>query len=99
MKSRATNHMCMSFHRKSYVCIHVFNQSRPVLLVSREDGDWCFLCGDVHPDSAEHYRVVGMGHVVEQDPSLESVMDLLPNEEVERIAVGEGWVRTNLDPM
>lgn len=87
-----------SFHQKSYVCIHVFDRSRPVLLVSREDGDWCFLCGDVHPDSGEYYRVVGLGHVVEQDPLLRSVLDLLPNEEAERIAVGERWIRTNLEP-
>ena len=89
----------MSFHQKSYVCIHVFDRSRPVLLVSRPDGDWCFLCGDVHPDSAEHYRVVGMGHVIEQDLSLKAVIDLLPNEEAERSAVGERWIRTGLDPV
>ena len=85
------------FHQKSYVCIHVFDQSRPVLLVSREDGDWCFLCGDVHPDSADYYRVVGLGHVVERDPSLSSVLDLSPNEEAERVAVGDRWIRTNLE--
>jgi len=87
-----------SFHQKSYVCIHVFDQSRPVLLVSREDGDWCFLCGDLHADSADYYRVVGLGHVVERDPSLNSILDLSPNEEAERVAVGERWIRTNREP-
>ena len=85
-------------HQKSYVCIHVFDNSRPVLLVSREDGDWCFLCGDTHPQSADHYRVVGLGHVVERDPSLRTILDLLPNEEAERSAVGGAWIRTNLLP-
>lgn len=87
-----------TFHQKAYVCVHVFDQSRPVLLVSREDGDWCFLCGDVHPDSADHYRVVGRGHVVYRDFSLSSILDLLPNEEAERVAIGEPWIRTVLKP-
>lgn len=87
-----------SFHQKSYVCIHVFDQSRPVLLVSRDDGSWCFLCGDLHPDSADHYRVVGLGHVIERDPSLGSILDLLPGEEAERAAIGERWIRTTVQP-
>ena len=45
-----------------------------------------------------YYRVVGLGHLVEHDPSLKSVLDLSPNEEAERIAVGERWIRTNLEP-
>lgn len=87
-----------SFDQKSYVCIHVFDQSRPVLLVTREDGDWCFLCGDLHPESADYYRVVGLGHVVARDQSLNSILDLSPNEEAERVAVGERWIRTNQEP-
>ena len=82
-----------AFHLKSYVCIHVFEQTRPVLLVSRPDGDWCFLCGDVHPDDASAYRVVGLEHVVERDPSLEDVLDLAPGHEAERRVPGEAWVR------
>ena len=37
---------------KSYVCIEVFEGQRPVLYVTRSDGDWCFLCGEEHPDDA-----------------------------------------------
>jgi hypothetical protein len=87
-----------NFHQKSYVCIHVFDQSRPVLLVSRDGGSWCFLCGHLHPDSAEHYRAVGLGHVIERDASLGSILDLLPNEEAQRAASGERWIRTNMQP-
>src|SRR4051812_23851699 len=37
-----------SYHDKAYVCVHVFDSSRPILLVSRSGGDWSFLCGAVH---------------------------------------------------
>ncbi len=84
-------------HVKSYVCVHVFDLQRPVLYVTRPDGDWCFLCGsDDHPDDASAYRVVGLGHAVERDPSLAEVMNLEPNEEAERDEVGSAWVRTAL---
>lgn len=90
------NYEKIDFHQKAYVCIHIFEKVKPVLLVSREDGDWCFLCGDTHPDDASFYRVVGIGHVIEQNPDLESILDLLPNEEAERVAPGEPWIRTDL---
>ena len=80
-------------HHKAYVCSHVFDQSRPVLLVSRPDGDWCFLCGDNHPNDASAYKVVGIGHVFAQDPSLMQVRDLPSHWDAERRKVGEPWVR------
>lgn len=86
----------LNFHKKAYVCIHVFESAKPVLLVNRSDGDWCFLCGDEHPDDPAYYRVVGIGHVFEQDPSLEAVSDLAPEEEAERVAPGEPWIRVDL---
>lgn len=60
---------------KSCICIHVFEGSGPVRLISRGDGDWCFLCGADHDDDASSYRVVGIGHVLENDPSLRSELD------------------------
>ena len=81
---------------KSYVCIEVFNGERPVLLVSREDGDWCFLCGDGHPDDAAFYRVVGIGRPIGDDPTLVEVLDLGSDEEAERVEVGAAWTRSSL---
>jgi len=86
----------IDFHQKAYVCIHIFEQTKPVLLVSREDGDWCFLCGESHPNDASSYRVVGFGHVIELDAQLKNVLDLKPDEEAERSAPGEPWIRTTL---
>lgn len=85
-------------HHKSYVCNHVFDQTRPILLVSRPDGDWCFLCGESHPQDASAYKVAGIGHVLDQDPSLLQLSDLPPNWGAERKGVGEEWVRSQFDP-
>jgi hypothetical protein len=74
----------------------VFANEKPVLLVSRADGDWCFLCGDEHPDDAAYYKVVGIGHVFEGDKNLEALLDLAPDEEAERMAPGCPWIRTDL---
>lgn len=84
------------FHTKSYVCIEVFEKTKPVLLVSRLDGDWCFLCGDGHPESADAYRVAGIGHILEADPTLKDILDLKPEEEAERTAFGRAWIRTDV---
>ena len=87
-----------SDHLKSYVCTHVFEKVRPVLLVTHEDdGAWCLLCGDVHSNSAESYRVVGIGHVVAADTTLNDCADLPIGWEAERSDVGNIWLRTKID--
>lgn len=86
----------IDFHQKAYVCIHVFDDSKPVLLVCRPDADWCFLCGEEHPEDAAYYKVVGIGHVLENDSSLEELLNLAPEEEAERAAPGAPWIRTDL---
>ena len=83
---------------KSYVCICVFEGRKPVLYVTRADGDWCALCGDDHPQEAAYYRVVGLGHVVGDDPTISDVLDLQPDEEAERETVGSAWVRGVVSP-
>ena len=84
----------LDFHQKAYVCIEVFNAEKPVLLVSRLEGDWCFLCGAPHPDDASYYRVVGIGHVIQRNDGLSDILDLRPGEEAERPSLHSPWVRT-----
>jgi hypothetical protein len=85
-------------HQKAYVCVHVFDETRPVLLVSRAGGDWSFLCGDMHADESSSYRVVGIGHVLDHDPSIQSVLDLPPEWEAERATPSDDWIRTKCEP-
>src|SRR5271169_6031078 len=81
--------LTMPPHLRAFVCIHVFENTRPVLLLSRADkGDWCFLCGDIHSQDASSYRAVGNDHVFERDPTLFELQDLEVDWEAEREAVG-----------
>lgn len=85
-------------HQKAYACTHVFEGSKPVTLVSRPDGDWCFLCGEEHKDEASSYRVVGIGHIFDKDPSLKELRDLPKDWEAERAQLGGEWLRTRCEP-
>jgi hypothetical protein len=81
-------------NHKAYVCICVFREEKGVLLVSRPDGDWCFLCGGEHADEASAFRVLGIGHLLNTDNTLHQVLDLQPDEEAERSAPEAPWVRS-----
>ena len=81
-------------HHKAYVCNHVFDKSRPILLVSRPEGDWCFLCGGAHEDGASAYKVIGIAHLLELDPSIQELADLPADWDAERETMDEKWVRT-----
>ena len=81
---------------KCYVCIEVFAEGHPALYVTRPDGDWCFLCGGDHPDDASAYRVVGIGHVISADATLNEVLDLDSDEEAERSSAGADWCRSEI---
>lgn len=83
---------------KTYVCTHVFEETKPVLLVVHDkDGDWSFVCGDLHESAAKAYRVVGVGHLTSRDSSLDQCADLPAGFEAERSAVGQHWIRTEID--
>jgi hypothetical protein len=86
----------MDFHQKCYVCVHVFARERPVLLVNRGSGDWCLACGQEHADTADEYRVVGIGHVIEWDPTLDAILDLPTEWEAERGGANGIWARRPL---
>lgn len=83
----------MTTETAAYVCSHVFNDTRPILLVSRAGGDWQCLCGGEH-QAGEAPNVVGLNHLLERDPTLRQLEDL-PNEwEAERASVRDPWIRT-----
>jgi hypothetical protein len=80
--------------QKSYVCMHVFNNERPILLVDCSHGDWSLLCGDEHEPVASNFRVVGIGHLFDRDPTLLSLVDLPAEWEARRKSVQDRWVQT-----
>lgn len=77
-----------------FVCPHIFKDIRPILFVVHEDSDWQFLCGKSDHDDSGH--LVGIGHLVERDPSLDTLNDLPDGWEAERASLEEVWVRTKI---
>ncbi len=82
----------MSKEILAFVCSHVFEKRSSVLLVSRADGDWQLLCGGAH-DDAEAPHVVGLNHLLDDDPSLRAIIDLPPEWEAERSSLQSAWER------
>ena len=81
-----------------YCCEHVFRRERPVLLVTRAESDWQFLCGKGdHQNAAEPYHVA-VGVLTSVDPSLHEVSDLPTEWEAERASPDDRWVRTTAQP-
>jgi hypothetical protein len=75
----------------AFVCSHVFQDTRPILLASRADGDWQFLCGDVHEGDTP--RVVGVEHIFGRDPTVAALRDLPVDWEAERATADSPWIR------
>ena len=72
------------------ICRHIFENSRPVLLVRNQEDTWSFLCdGDDHED--DDFCYVGFGHLLDRDLSLNECADLAVGHEAERKSVGANW--------
>jgi hypothetical protein len=75
----------------TFVCTHVWRDRAPILWVSHDaEGDWQFLCGGVHDDVAEA-MVIGLGHVVERDPSVKLVANMCTSHVAERADANSDW--------
>jgi len=81
----------------AFVCGHVFDRTRGVLLAVHDDeGDWQFLCGGDH-DADAPPRVIGLNHVPDSDPTIHEVMDLPLGWVAERNAIGAARIRSRLE--
>lgn len=78
-----------------FICSHIYQNTKPVLLVSHEDGDWQFLCGEGH-DKNEKPKVVCVSHLVERDPTLNEIADIPEDYEAERSHLGADWIITKV---
>ncbi len=85
----------MTKEQAVFVCSHVFDQMRPVLLVCHDGGDWQFLCGGEHAEG-EIPHVVGLNHILDLDPSLQELMNIPIDSEAERQAPDLPWILTGM---
>ncbi|EUJ10736.1 hypothetical protein Meth11DRAFT_1564 [Methylophilaceae bacterium 11] len=72
----------------------VMLENHPILMAVHyeEDDSWAFTCGTTN--DSEDLMLVGMGEVVDLDPTLASIADLPPGWSAERTSVKSNWVRT-----
>lgn len=82
------------------VCSHVFDGSRPVLLIAHDrDDSWQFLCGGSDhgtDETAEDYHWVGVGHLLNRDPMLEAMSALPKGYEAERPSISDDWATSQI---
>ena len=76
----------------AYVCKHVFDNQRPILLIILHSDGWQCLCGELHQE-AEIPKIVGIGELAAIDPSINEVLDLHFDWQAERASVGDQWIR------
>jgi hypothetical protein len=59
-----------------------------------------FMCGGAAAHGPDECHVVGVGHLTDDDPTLNECADLPEGSEAERSRVGEAWLRsrTNSTP-
>lgn len=78
-----------NYHTASFICSHVFDDTHPILLVCKDDGEFQFLCGGIH--EGELPRIVGLGHMIDRDRSLLELLNMDDGYAAERESVGEVW--------
>ena len=78
-----------------FVCPHIFKDTRSTLLVIHSGGDWQCLCGQY--DHGEEGHLVGIGHLIERDQSIDELYNLPSGWEAERCSVEEAWIRRLID--
>lgn len=81
-------------HTAAIVCGPVFRSERDVRLVTHDrDGWWQFLCGRSDCCDEKDARILGLGHLIERDPTLEDVLDLELGRCAERASKAAAWIK------
>lgn len=79
------------------VCAHVFEATRPIMLVCHENNLWQCLCGQDDHHGADDGHLVGIGHLLDRDDSLAQLSDLPPGWQAERDTPNSDWKRMRLE--
>ena len=75
----------------------VLNDGFPVLRVVHyeDDHSWAFTCGTTN--KSEDLKIVGMGQIVDMDPTLHSIANLAPGWSAYRESTDAQWIRGKRD--
>ena len=75
----------------------VLNENYPILQVVHysDDDSWAFICGTT--SESTDGRVVGMGRIIQKDPTVKQIADLPPGWGAWREKVGGAWTRYRSD--
>jgi hypothetical protein len=80
-----------NFHQKCYTCSHVVKENRPILFAYKDADDFILHCGEGHDWELDPPKVVGIGHLIEKDASVEKVLSLNNGFEMERASLQVNW--------
>ena len=78
------------------VCEHIFKAEKPVLYVVHRENSWQFLCGGEN-ESVDDAKMVGIGHLIDRDPTLNHLADLPIGWDAERTTINDGWIKYESD--
>lgn len=77
-----------------FVCEHVLNKTRPILLVTHDDDGeyeyWQFLCGETDHGKAG-VKITSMRKATEIDPSVNDLHDMPVGVRADRKSVKSPW--------
>lgn len=75
-----------------FVCSHIMDRSRPILLASheKEDGFWQFLCGCNNHNDAD-IKIISLKQAVEIDSSINELFEMPLGVATDRKSVNDKW--------
>jgi len=75
-----------------YVCPHVFLGESDVLDVVRDpDGYWQFFCGEPECSKTSKPKLIGVGHLLNKDETINEVAKLEVGSYAERASASVDW--------
>lgn len=75
--------------KKQICCSHILHKERDILLVTRAENYFQFLCGEAHDDEPE---LITLSEILAYDPSIKHVLELKKNHLIERESIDGLWI-------
>jgi hypothetical protein len=77
-----------------FVCDHVMNRIRPILLVTHDEDDeyeyWQFLCGESDHDES-NIKIISIKQATDIDPSINDLYEMPVGVSADRKSITDQW--------